>query len=208
MFLLDPEFDPGWQLKVILIIETYDLLTDSKSQIREGLWNQCINHTVTDILCFHLESHTFSFLWNILTLIKAFSLFIFLPQSMICSDLPWHDVVSKKQKEEYLLLGNVSRIICLGGIRRTQRQVLAGEREQPPLLSLMSMQPASATLSYLCWWHEVKHFLQWWAESRGMNSVRNSSVTLAGELSFSVSQNNVAMEMNELHSSLLNSLKN
>lgn len=36
--------------------------------------------------------------------------------------------------------------------RGIQRQVLAGEREQPPPLSLMSLQPASATLSYLCWW--------------------------------------------------------
>lgn len=115
MFLIDPESDPGWQLKVILVRETYDLLTDSRSQIREGLWNQCINHTTTEILSFHLESHTFSFLWNILALIKAFSLFIFLPQRVICSDLPWCDAVSKKQKEKDFLLGNVSRILYLSG---------------------------------------------------------------------------------------------
>lgn len=68
---------------------------------------------MTDILSFHIESYTFSFPWNILTLIKTFSLF--LPQSMICSDLPWHDAVSKKQKAKDFLTGSVSRIIHSGG---------------------------------------------------------------------------------------------
>lgn len=82
------------------------------------------------------------------TLIKAFFLFFCCKAQSVPNNLPCHNAVSKKQKEKDFIIGNViSTSISLRGIRQITEIGLGRNMGQPPLLSVMSMQPASATLS-------------------------------------------------------------